>query len=182
MPEHPWDTSSNFGIGDFSGSDFQFDADPKDFEDNISLMSDASDISSTFPTYETPFATADAVATTFDSSMTTMFAGGFIGTAVKAFSEYTNQKNITSNALGQGQFGHAFDASQHVQQQNDFNSLKADTEGLEVGVGSLFGPEGLAAGLLVAGATELGFSNFEPNLNTTPSSNGNLVNDSDITP
>lgn len=177
MPVHPWDTDSVLGLGDFSNSDFSFNIDEKDIDDDLSSQFSEQANVKEFDA----FPTAEAVSTTLDSSMTTMFAGGFIASAVKGFSDYTNQKNVTSNLLGQGQFGHAFDASQHVQQQNDFNSMKADTESLEVGIGSLFGPEGLAVGLLAAGVTEVGFSNFEPDLNTTPSSNGNLVNDSDLT-
>jgi hypothetical protein len=189
---HPWDTLSggtsdisqqdNFSLPQSLNSAFYTSSDLFSVPDNFDsfsnsnkvepdLISNSSSFSSMTDFLEPRQPSIDSL-----SNLGTGFAGALIGSAVKSISDSTNQSNITKAAQGLGPNGHAFDADYHAQQLASHNSTMASIESAEIGLGSMLGPEGLVAGVALAGVTSLVGDYTAPSQNTTMSTSGQLVN------
>lgn len=109
----------------------------------------------------------------FSPEIGPMIGATLMSNADQQATNYWNNSQITQAKMGEGPNGHAFDAMNHAEMQantNDFfSSMRQDTYML----GSLGGPEGLAA----ASIASLGMHDWGGiNQDTTPSTSGENVN------
>lgn len=114
------------------------------------------------------------------STIPSLAVGVAASTLMDSFTNSNNSDLKIQAEQGNGPNGHAFDAVQHADQQNNLNNQFSSFRTAAITTGSAFGPEGLAVGLGVAAASSL-VQHFDtslstPNENTTMSTGGNLVN------
>lgn len=90
-----------------------------------------------------------------------------------------NQSNLIAARQGNGPGGHAFDAVNHAEANANFNSINSSIQSALIAGGSAFGPEGLVAGVGLAGIEEGVSQIFSPSTNTTQGLSGDMVSDLD---
>lgn len=105
----------------------------------------------------------------------TLVAGAITSSTISNFTNLQNQENMNSARMGSGPLGHSMQAENNANIQNTYNSKIGGIEQLEVGIGAMAGPEGLAAGIGLATATDFISSNFAPSNVTVPTNVGTQV-------
>lgn len=105
----------------------------------------------------------------------TLVAGAITSSAISNFTNLQNQENMNSARMGSGPLGHSMQAENNANIQNTYNNKVSGIEQLEVGLGAMAGPEGLAAGIGLATATDLASSYFAPSTITVPTNIGTQV-------
>jgi len=105
----------------------------------------------------------------------TLVAGAITSSMVSNFTNSQNQDNMNAAHTGSGPLGYSMQAENNANIQNTFNSKMSSVEQLQIGLGAMAGPEGLAAGIGLATATNLISSNFSPSNITVPTNIGTQV-------
>lgn len=117
-------------------------------------------------------------------SFTSALPSGLTGLAISsAFSSYTSgqiSNQLNAGKMGQSEFGHAFDATNRSENLASLQTAKLGVESALISGGSIFGPEGLGAGLLAAGAYDIFSSNQPSNQNDVMSTGGDLTTANDL--
>jgi hypothetical protein len=109
------------------------------------------------------------------STPATLVAGAITSNMVSSFTNSQNQDNLNAAHTGLGPLGYSLQAENNANIQNTFNSKMSSVEQFEIGVGAMAGPEGLAAGIGLATATNLISSNYSPSNVTVPTNIGTQV-------
>jgi hypothetical protein len=105
----------------------------------------------------------------------TLVAGAITSNMISNFTNSQNQDNMNAAHTGSGPLGYSLQAENNANIQNTFNSKMSSIEQLQVGLGAMAGPEGLAAGIGLATATNLISSNFAPSNVTVSTNTGTQV-------
>lgn len=185
-------------VGSGSGADGSVSDYSRIFDENTSSLSSASwgasrsgdikDISQPISQSEEPYApslepiveSASEEAVSGLSGLTTNFLAFGASQGIKELNDFQNASNLKEAQIGTGPGGHAFDAVNRADIQNNFNTFTHGLESTAISLGSAFGPEGLALGAGVAGAISLGSSAFTPSMNTTPTNSGSMIDTSTL--
>lgn len=122
-------------------------------------------------------AVSEGINLSFDTPSGMMGLG--IGALDTAITSNINQSNLIAARQGNGPGGHAFDAVNHAEANANFNSVNSTIQSALIAGGSAFGPEGLVAGMALAGVEEGVAQVFSPSINTTQGLNGDMVSDLD---
>jgi len=93
----------------------------------------------------------------FKPEMSNMIVGSVLSSANSSFNDINNSNLMFNARMGNSQYGHEFYAENAAQNLVNHNNTVNSIENTMIGVGSLFGPEGLAVG--VAGAIAVGSVN-----------------------
>lgn len=101
--------------------------------------------------------------------------GTILTSANREISEIQNNSRTLETNLGLTSEGHSFLAPIHTEIENINNSNLTSIENSEIAIGSAFGPEGLAAGLAVAGITNFVAPMFQQDTAAINSTSGQLV-------
>lgn len=104
------------------------------------------------------------------------FAAGFVNSGVM---DAFNQNNVIDASQGRGPSGYGFNATVTAQRTAENNKTITAVGSAALGIGGSFGPEGLAAGAVIAGGLDImegmGLFNSSDLVNST---NGNAVSPS----
>lgn len=170
-------SSMNFNTFDLPSNDQLFPNSTRTPTYPAPLASEEIERSEPISTIASP---VEAVAEASASAIPSLAVGVAASTMLDSFSNINNSDLKIQAEQGNGPNGHAFDAIQHADQQNNLNSEFSSFRTAAITTGSAFGPEGLAVGAGVAAASAL-VQHFDTSLsttdqNTTMSTGGNLVN------
>lgn len=102
-------------------------------------------------------------------------AGLVGGAAISHMASTQDQSNLNTARQGLGPLGHSMQAENFAETQNNYNDKVANLEELEIGVGSMFGPEGLLVGAGAAAVTGIASSFMNPSPNSIPTNMGTTV-------
>lgn len=123
----------------------------------------------------------EAAVNTAESEMPlgSLIAGAAISSVQSAISGKITDANVIAASQGLGPNGHAFDAMSHAQSNANTDNIYSEVRSGIIGLSSLAGPEGLAAGGLLAAATVIPQSmgvGYQSE-NTTQATSGDMIND-----
>lgn len=183
--DYGWDvapfTSVNYNIKDipsydsaviFGNSDFNKNESTWPVEDSTMVQNDPEE--DFLPQISKEASTSETLAPEL-SSISNLGLGAVSTIANSALNFNQNSKLELESKEGNGPFGHSFASENQTQNLVNFNTNVTNLENAAIGVGSLFGVEGLAAGALTAGAISLASNAFAPSSAIVPTNSGNLV-------
>lgn len=101
--------------------------------------------------------------------------GSILTTANKEITDFQNSTRTMESNLGLTSEGHSFLAPIHTEIENVNNSNLTSIENSEIALGSAFGPEGLLAGVALAGVTALVGPSFQQTTSVVNSTSGDLL-------
>lgn len=184
--DHGWDiapfTSINYNVKDIPSYDQSVVYGNSEFNKNESSWptQDSTVVQDNLKDSLIPDAAKDITSTSESlipeiSSISSLGLGAVSTIANSALNSSQNTKLELQSKEGTGPFDHSFASENQTQNLVNFNTNVTNLENAAIGVGSLFGVEGLAAGAVAAGAISLASNAFTPSPALVPTNSGNLV-------
>lgn len=109
------------------------------------------------------------------SNLPSAITGTMLTTANREITNVENSNRTIESNLGLTSEGHSFLAPIHAEIENTNNSNLTSIENSEIALGSAFGPEGLIAGVALAGLTSAIAPSFQQSENVVNTTSGQLV-------